>query len=418
VPDTQFVKATDSVSVWKNAPFPLRVNASASNGTVVENHMVTVKGQGAEVRLNKQQLAAFNPDEEIQMSFESRYPITTRAFQNEEVQLLVAKAGPNASTTLQSTPRTSVSGALDSLMNANASGDVSYELVDLGELEKGAVEASYDLSADGEARGPGQYTFFVVQDTEGEGFTVENGSLAVDGEARVLGMDMALVQAAEASASVTTENATPGDEVTFDVNSTFTHSNASHAVVLYNESQYTSARTRIAVDGPLNGNLSANGVSVRSTLVGVNGTARVVDNASVAGVSADGETVRGHTTFRGLADWIIEGANASDRANDDKAAAPGRPDSPGNSGEAGRPDNPGNSGGAPMMGERTSLDASATLVASTNGTGTVDVQTGEDWEEGTYRYIYIGQAKGGNNVSTTTGTVELGNATVENDSEN
>ncbi|MDS0300134.1 collagen-like protein [Halogeometricum sp. S1BR25-6] len=429
VPDTQFVEATDSVSVWKNAPFPLRVNASASNGTVVENQMLTVRGQGAEVRLNKQQLAAFNPDEEIQMSFQSRYPITTRAFQNEEVQLLVAKAGPNASTTLQNTPRTSVGDALDSLMEKNASDDVSYELVDLGELEKGAIEASYDLSADGEARGPGQYTFFVVQDTEGEGFTVENGSLAVDGKARVLGMDVAFVQAAEASASVTTEDAAPGDEVTFDVNSTFTHSNVSHAVVLYNESQYTSARTRLAVDGPLTANVSSDQITVQSTLAGVSGTRRVVDNASVAGVSADNETVRGHTTFRGLADWIVEGANASDRMNGN-AAAPGksgnpgnsgdagRPDNPGNSGDAGRPDNPGNSGGAPMMGEQTYLDASATLVASTNGTGTVDVQTGEDWEEGTYRYIYIGQAKGGNNVSTTTGTVELGNATVENDSEN
>ncbi|WP_152421636.1 hypothetical protein [Halogeometricum pallidum] len=395
VPDTQFVKATESVSVWKNALFPLRVNASASNGTVIENQMVTVQGQGAEVRLNKQQLAVFNPDEEIQMSFQSRRPITTRPFQDEEVQLLVAKAGPNASTTLQNTPRTSVSGALNSVMKANASGNVSYELVDLGELEKGAIETSYNLSEEGEARGPGQYMFFVVQDTEGEGFTVENGSLAVDGKARVLGMDTALVQAAEASASVSTENPTPGDEVTFDVNSTFTHSNVSHAVVLYNESQYTSARTRIRVNGPLNTNISADQVTVQSTLVGVNGTAKVVGNASVAGVSVDNETVRGRTTFRGLADWIINRANASGQTN---GTAPAR-------------------GGSPMRGEKTYLDASGTLAVSTNGTGTVDVQTGDDWEEGTYRYIYIGQAKGQNNLSTTTGTVELGNATVENESE-
>lgn len=394
VPDTQFVQATDSVSVWKHAPFPLRVNASASNGTVVENQMMTVKAQGAEVRLNKQQLAVFNPDEEIQMSFQSRRPIMTRAFQNEEVQLLVAKVGPNASTTLQNAPRTSVSGALDSLMKANASGNVSYELVDLGNLEKGAIDASYDLSKEGEARGPGQYMFFVVQDTEGEGFTVENGSLAVDGKARVLGMDVAVVQAAEASASVATENATPGDEVTFDVNSTFTHSNVSHAVVLYNESQYTNARTRIGINGPLGPNVSADQITVQSTLLGVNGTARVVGNASVAGVSVDNETVRGSTTFRGLADWIVDRANASGQMS---GKAPAR-------------------GGSPMMGEKTYLDASGTLAVSTNGTGSVDVQTGEDWDAGTYRYIYIGQAKGQNNLSTTTGTVELGNATVENES--
>lgn len=425
VPDTQFVKATDSVSVWKHAPFPLRVDASASNGTVVENQMMTVKAQGPEVRLNKQQLAVFNPDEEIEMSFQSRRPIMTRAFQDEEVQLLVAKVGPNASTALQNTSRTSVNGAVDSLMKANASDNVSYELVDLGNLEKGAIDASYNLSEEGEARGPGQYMFFMVQDTEGEGFTVENGSLAVDGKARVLGMDVAVVQAAEASASVATENATPGDEVTFDVNSTFDHSNVSHAVVLYNESQYTNARTRIGINGPLGPSISADQVTVQSTLLGVNGTARVVGNASVAGVSADNETVRGSTTVPGFADWIVDGANASDRmnaaakgrpANPGNSGDAGRPDSPGNSGDAGRPANPGNSGGSPMMGEKTYLDASGTLVVSTNGTGSVDVQTGEDWDEGTYRYIYIGQAEGQNNLSTTTGTVELGNATVESES--
>lgn len=394
VSDTQFVKATDSVSVWKHAPFPLRVNASASNGSVVENQMLTVQAQGAEVRLNKQQLAVFNPDDEIQMSFQSRYPVTTRGFQNEEVQLLVAKAGPNASTTLQNTPRTSVSGALDSLLKANASGNVSYELVDLGNLENGTIDASYNLSEEGEARGPGQYMFFMVQDTEGEGFTVENGSLAVDGKARVLGMDTAVVQADEASASVATENATPGDEVTFDVNSTFNHSNVSHAVVLYNESQYTDARTRIGVNGSLGPNVSADQVSVQSTLLGVNGTARVVGNASVAGVSADNETVRGSTTFRGLADWIVDRANASGTTDEETAAR----------------------SGSTMMGEKTYLDASGTLAVSTNGTSFVDVQTGENWDEGTYRYIYIGQAKGQNNLSTTTGTVELGNATVESES--
>lgn len=415
VSDSQFIKASDSVSVWRNAPFPLRVNASASNGTVIENQQVTVfaQGQGAEVRLNKQQLAAFNPNEEIEMSFKSRFPITTRSFGNQEVQLLAVKAGPNSSKTLLGSEPTT-SGIIDTLTNAKQSENVSFELEDVGNLRRGAITTSYDLSKSGPARGPGQYVFLLVQDTEGEGFEVNDGSLSVDGNARVIGMDVALVQAAEASATSTTENPMPGDRVSFDVNSTFEHSNVSHAVVMYNESQYTDAMTRIRVNGSLDRNFSTDQVQVTSTLVGVNGSVNVSEDVTVGGVTLGDGEVRTRVRFASLADWIVERANPGGGPPAD-AGPPedaGPPADAGNSkgggppSDAGPPDDAG-----PPSREGQWLDASVTAINSQDGTKTVHVVTGDDWDNGTYRYIYLAQARGQNNLSTMTGTVELGNET-------
>lgn len=380
VSDSQFVAASDSVSVWRNAPFPLRVDAASSSGTVVENQRMTVlaEEQSTEVRLNKQQLAVFNPDEEIQMSFKSRAPITTQAFEDAEVQLLVAKTGPNAPSLLSGS-NLSTNGLLETLTDAEQSENVTFELQDLGRLQDGATTTSYDVSASGPARGPGQYAFFIVQTTEGEGFTVEDGSLSVDGKARVLGADIAAVQAAEASASVSTDNPTPGDEVTFDVDSTFTHSDVSHAVVLYNESQYTDSWTRLTVSGPMNETLSADQVTATSTIVGVNGTRHVTGTAKIGGVTLGDGTVQGETQVGGIADWLV------DRSN-----------------------NPSEHANTPGQTNGSWLDASVTAVSSEKGATTVTVQTEDSWANGTYRYVYLAQARGQNNLSTTTGTVQLG----------
>ncbi|WP_152421634.1 PGF-pre-PGF domain-containing protein [Halogeometricum pallidum] len=378
--DSQFIAASDSVSVWRNAPFPLRVDAASSSGTVVENQRMTVlaEEQSTEVRLNKQRLAVFNPDEEIRMSFKSRAPITTEAFEDAEVQLLVAKTGPNASSLLSGS-NLSTNGLLETLTDAERSENVTFERQDLGRLQDGATTTSYDVSASGPARGPGQYAFFIVQTTEGEGFTVEDGSLSVDGKARVLGADIALVQAAEASASVSTENPTPGDEVTFDVDSTFTHSNVSHAVVLYNESQYADSWTRLTVSGPMNETLSADQVTATSTIVGVNGTRNVAGTARIGGVTLGDGVVQGETQVGGVADWLVDRSDSSAESTD----------------------TPGQTTG-------TWLDASVTAVSSEDGATTVTVQTEDGWADGTYRYVYLAQARGQNNLSTTTGTVRLG----------
>ncbi|MDS0294992.1 PGF-pre-PGF domain-containing protein [Halogeometricum luteum] len=380
VSDSQFVEASDSVSVWRNAPFPLRVNAASSSGTVVENQRMTVlaEEQSAEIRLNKPQLAVFNPDDEIEMSFQSRSPVSTQAFEDAEVQLLVAKAGTNSSALLSGSDL-STNGLLDTLTNAEQSGNVAFELRDLGRLQDGATSTSYDVSASGPARGPGQYAFFVVQTTEGDGFSVDGGALSVDGNVRVLGADIAVVQAAEASASVTTEDAVPGDAVTFDVDSTFTHSDVSHAVVLYNESQYADGWTRFTVNGSMDETLSADQVTATSTIVGVNGTRNVTGTANIGGVTVGDGVVRGETRVGGVVDWLAD-----------------RPNGP--SGDA---DTPGQTTGS-------WLDASVTAVSSTDGATTISVQSEESWADGTYRYVYLAQASGQNNLSTTTGTVELG----------
>ncbi|MDS0300139.1 PGF-pre-PGF domain-containing protein [Halogeometricum sp. S1BR25-6] len=380
VSDSQFVDASDSVSVWQKAAFPLRVNAASSSGTVVENQRMTVlaEEQSAEIRLNKQQLAVFNPDDEIEMSFKSRSPVSTQAFEDAEVQLLVAKAGPNSSALLSGS-NLSTNGLLDTLTNAEQSGNVAFELQDLGRLQDGTTSASYDVSESGAARGPGQYAFFIVQTTEGDGFTVNDGSLAVDGKARVLGADIAVVQAAEASASVMTEDPAPGDEVTFDVDSTFTHSNVSHAIMLYNESQYANSWTRFTVSGPMNEKLSADQVSVTSTIIGVNGTRNVTGTTRIGGVTIGDGVVQGETRVGSVADWLA--------------------DQP--SGASTDAETPGQTTGS-------WLDASVTAVSSTDGTATISVQSEESWADGTYRYVYLAQANGQNNLSTTTGTIELG----------
>ncbi|AUV82566.1 hypothetical protein C2R22_13725 [Salinigranum rubrum] len=385
---SEFVDASGDVEVWNRAALPLRTDPNDGD-TVVKNVDPFVEVPAVapgKVRLNKDRVAVYDDEAEIQLQFRGGTGYGTSAFAGADVQLVAAHVEEDTQTArelLSSSSALTTTRALDLLTGSDVNENVHFDLVEgYGTLDgSGEITGTYDLGD--EDRGAGFYVFFLVQDHRGgntwgvtdQGFEESNGELAVENESRVLGVDVATVHQQPAEASLERTTYTAGDDLTFDVDAKQGDGDVTHAVVVYNRRQFENKDVTVTVDGDLNG-LTADDVSVEREVGDVNGVATVSGSPGVFGLGnlQDGQ-VSGLISGARLVDFVAEQAEADaplDRTTNDAVT----------------------------------LDASVTVVDG-GDTEEVTVETFENWSTGQYGYLYVATGENSRELTTTRGDLTI-----------
>jgi hypothetical protein len=378
-----FQDVSSNIEVWDRAALPLRID-SDNGDTVVGNvdQQVSIEQLNIDrARLDTGDIAVYDDQATLDLEFESKTFASTGQFANQDAQLIAAHIdGSSGQTDALDSNSPATANQLLSLLTAEGA---EFDLVEnYGTLDgNGELTGSYDLGD--ENQGPGFYVFFLVQDYDQEagtwgvtdsGFEESNGDLSVSGDARVLGLDTAMVHEESSSATPEQQSYAAGSDVTFDVDGDEGDA-TTHAIVVYDEEEFEGRDVITEIDGNLNGDLSADQVTVRREIESVRGVASVQSSLDTPGVGALGDSrVSGVFSGAQLVEFVADQAGADDPLDE-------------------------------TTDDSMTLDASVTVAPNTNGEG-VRVGTLSEWEPGEYTYVHI--ASGGDSeITTTSGTVTI-----------
>ncbi|WP_380677871.1 hypothetical protein [Salinigranum sp. GCM10025319] len=398
-----FRNATSNVEVWDRGALPLRVSpddAATSVGNV--NAFVNVEALGTgDVPVDRDRQTVYDAGSTLDVTFESKLGADTTRFGGQNVQLLVARLdedSPAAERLIDGTSATMASQAAMLYDEEYANANASFRLVSAGVTDTdGEVTVDYDLASDG--RGPGIYAFFLVQDydattgswgaTDG-GFEVTGDELRIESHGRVLGVDTTLVQERGATASPSQSVYTAGDDLTFTVDAERSGGSGAttHALVVYDQSTYESARVVTEVSGDVSGRISPDQVTVRRQIASVNGVSAVDRTRLFDTVTLNNGRVARFGSGLSTVDFVAEQLRSDDPLDETTDVT-------------------------------TTLDGSVTVTQGDDAE-TLTVGTHANWSTGTYRYVYIASGADASEVTTTTGTVQIeqpttGSASISGD---
>ncbi|SDM92523.1 PGF-pre-PGF domain-containing protein [Halogranum gelatinilyticum] len=373
--DSDFFSASDDVQVWDRSAFPLRVStgnaANAITGPSIDVSTDEIDGAS----LNKRRVGVYNAGTTLRFSYQSGN-IETSDFANADTQLLVARLDPQA-TTGMGLPDMDMTD-LSELTTEDANDEASFAL----------KSSPVSLDGDGENSGfsytaeeSGQYAFFLIQDVDNDnGISIDNvdrdgfGDLEVNNDVRVIGMDGALVQETSSRVRVQDARQRPGQSFTFNIQANLAGENdVRHSVVLYDEGKLQAQRFDITISGEIDRSITSDQVTVEHTVESVNGVANIPADLTDVSEFDDG-------TFSGTTQASDAIQFAADQANRQSPNTQATDD--------------------------VVLDASVTAVED-DGSVTVTVETLNDWDTGSYRYIHMAVGDQTNEVSTNTGLVRL-----------
>lgn len=376
----EFINTSSNVSVWKRAGLPLRTDTSNGATTLdVPDTILNVTSlEGAEGSLNKRTLAVYNTGSTISLSFQSRQGADTSQFKNDNVQLLVGRLkGKNAAPTDISADSSdfTLSEALDLLSGANLTSEEVNANVTFTGVKSTTLDSNGEATFSVNPEAPGQYVFVLARTTSGNGFSVSDGNVSLDGSVQIVGTDAAPVQATAATATPGATQYTAGDNVTFTVDSGLAASNVNHTVILVDEGTLRDQQFAVTVEGELDQNLSAENVSVTHTIKSVNGVARLDAGASVMGVSLEDQRVSRQVALSTIIDFV---ANNTNRTLPNHAAT-----------------------GSVV------LNASVTSATNASSSTQLTVETAKNWTGGTYTYVYVASTNNSTQFSTVDGTVDI-----------
>ncbi|MDT3435584.1 PGF-pre-PGF domain-containing protein [Haloarcula sp. 1CSR25-25] len=285
-----------------------------------------------------------------------------------------------------------------------ANKNASFEILDNSASLDGAGELTHTTSFS-----PGHYVIFAAvhgPDSDGieTGASSGNSGLAdhnisVDGTVVLIGADQLSVQ--QGSTTVTGPG-TPeaGDNLTFDIDTTSAFDSSddgkvTHAVAVYNKSTFEDSRFDLVVDeSKLGTDFSASDdAQLEHSINETNGIARVEDGTTLNGNDlADGEV--GRPVSAGSAIGFFAEELNTDQPNTDPITA----------------------GGADNN-NYEQIDASVTVVNGENRDAQVSVDTFDNFTNGKYQYVVVSTLDDNESqLSTTTGTIQLGDDSSSDDS--
>lgn len=357
-----------TLCAWERAPLPLRAD-SADAATSVRNLNLFLETPSESVRANRQRLTVFQQGQSFDLGFDDADGANTDQFAGADVQLLVLQqlAGVSNRTIDATVNRTT--GNLE-ISTTAAAIDVRDDAAGVTALDDdGDITVSYTPDR------AGTHAFVLVRVDDGEGPQVDNDTLTLDGGVTVLGVETVLVQTTPSSVAPTRPVFRPGQNVTFQADSTLGGDNVTHALVLYKESVFIDQTMRLATNASLseilNGTATAENGTVKTSIESVNGVSRISGGGAVVG-----QTVQrgGIVSTGGLIEFVLDGtalAGVDTVTTDDVV-----------------------------------LDGSGTVVGPTSSSRQLNVGTFENFSSGTYRWVHV--SMGANRtLSTEAGTVEL-----------
>lgn len=362
-PSAEFSNASNNVSVWDRSVLPLRVDPS-DGATQLDIPEIFVNGSAVgdqQASLNKRTLAVYQQGQPITVSFQERTGADTTQFSGDNVQLLVARADPS------NTPDDvdSVDTARDiayNLTSDDLNGNVSFvDVQDRTVSSEGSAEFSVTPSESG------QYFFVLARNTSGDGLSVSDGDVSLDGDVDILGVDTAPVQSTAATTRLDSSTVEPGKNVTVNAESGLNSENVTHAVLVVDEDTLADQSVTVELNDEIDANLSDENVTVYRSIEGVNGVARIDGDANVAGINFSNAREEGSFSF-------LSSSNA--KLTDDAVV-------------------------------------NASVVTKQAGpNASIDVETLSNFSAGEYTYVYVAAANDGS-FSSNDGTVTLEEAEPE-----
>ncbi|MFA1611738.1 choice-of-anchor D domain-containing protein [Halobellus rubicundus] len=162
---------------------------------------------------------------------------------------------------------------IDDLLNDESSTVEVFETTTIGDNE----EITYDLQADG--RGSGNYIFLAVNNGS---ISVDEGNASID-NARVIGLDFAIVQSGSSTIQASRPEYRPGENVTVRAEADLPgdEEDITQAVILYDETDFSGGEITAQIDSLQS--IDPASINVTSTISGFNGVRRIEQGSSLLG---------------------------------------------------------------------------------------------------------------------------------------
>lgn len=373
VSESQSISVTENVDVWERAPLTLRTTSEGNTTVTVPRTFINVESAATgDLPLNKRTATVHERNESISMSFEPRIGAGTRTLADDEAQLLAVNL--NRAPTTQGANTSDVTASLGDVFENN-SDTAAVELLDDDE-GVGTIDENGELNASYTPESGGAYAFVLVTVDEGDGVSVSDDNVSVDGSVTVVGLEQAIVQDNASSVEPTENRLNPGDNVTFDVETEMEDESATHAVLLVRKGELERQTSRVTVSGELNETFSQDQISVENSFDSVNGVASVGNNTTIAGTNLSSGQSIPPIGLQGLFGMVVSEA---DEDADSEV-----------------------------------VHASVTVVSG-DADGTVTVQTLDGWPNGAYQYVHVAVGNETGTINSDSGTVALSQAGGPND---
>ena len=380
---------TNNVEVWEESIFTLRHDFEDAPTAIETGDFRAGLGSGGDASLNREYLGVRTAGDEVTLGFDSdRSQLSSADLSGNDVQVIAARVTGSGESV------TTFTEATDLISQENANSNATFEEVE-SDLSLSSGETTFTHTGDA-----GHYSYFVVDKETGEFNIDSNGDIEIaSGTPTIVGVEQITFQRGSPAAVSAPAIAEPGDDLSFEVNTTnqFAKDNVNHAVLVYDQSTFSdinkgkftievSDRSEINEDF----NLSED-AELFHEINEVNGVADVEDGIKVNGIDISDGRVSRAVSLGSVVDFVAEDIDGN--APDTKAT-----------------NNEGN----------IILNASVTADAQQDRDHTVTVETANNWETGSYRYVYVGALEdNASAVTTSTGTISIdGGVDVESQSSN
>lgn len=372
IPDDETFR-TNSVDVWEESIFTFRHDFEDAPTAVETGDFRAGLGTGGNATLNRDFLGVRTAGDEVTLSYNpNRAQLSNADLSGNNVQVIAARV------TGSGEPVTTFTEAVDLISQENANSNATFEEVE-SDQSLNSGETTFTHTGDA-----GHYVYFVVDKSTGE-FSVDNGDIEIATETpTIIGVEQITFQRGSPATVSAPAISEPGEDLSFDLDTTnqFAEDNVTHTVMVYDQSKFSdinqgkftiqvSDRSEINEDF----NLSED-AELFHEINEVNGVADVEDGIEVNGIDISDGRVSRAVSLGSVVDFVAEDIDG----NDPDTTATGD----------------------------VRLDASVTADAQRDRDHTVTVETADDWETGSYRYVYVGALENNASaVTTSTGTISV-----------
>lgn len=353
----ELISVNESVNVWDRAVYPLRVDRTQDGvATSVDNLDIKGSQSGMGVKsLDINQLVVYEDLDSLELDFDSSRALAGDQFEGEDVDLISVRGttvdAPEVPTTLD------IDELREFLADQAESEEFVFDIPDTGELDDdGEGEFAVDNPE------AGVYSFVLVRTADGDGASVTDGNLSIDGEIDILGADSAVVQETSSEVTVDSTHET-GDTIEFDVDANLDTQDdrVEHAVALWNESDVSDQDITIVAPDNVDSDTSMEDFTIEHSIERVAGVATMEDGVSAFGTDLSDRRSAGIFELQDLLTSL-----ANDFEFDGPDLEPGD----------------------------EIVNGSATSVNVTDSDTTIEVETLDDFEPGEYVAVHTAIADG------------------------
>lgn len=361
LPSDEIHELTENVDVWDRAALSTRTDGSSAHTRIPNAQLFVAPKNKSRIGLNYDPIPVFSVSQDIRLEMRNRTEVFTP--ENTNVTLIAARLVGNVS---------EFRDALGSVPNDDLNATAEFETVARKRTDgSGAVTFTHSPPQAGE------YVYIVgTNETDAAGLVTADGNLSVDGNTTIVGLEQALVQNNRSTVSPP-GTVQPGQNASFQVNSTLGPDTTNHTVLIYDRTTFTNQDFSLNLTANFTLDYDfKNNSTIEHSLDEVVGVSRIGIDGEILGVSVSPQTHSGRTGVGFLLDELANRSSFPRIPNESTGDA--------------------------------RLHASVTATEGTQS-DTVSVGTFENFSTGTYQWVHAATRSdaNGTQLATRTGTFEI-----------